>query len=203
MGRGIVSYSEEQRGQLLLSSGIHFGMAHTTCQTAPRVNPRTIVVLRALHLGDLLCAVPSFRALRAAFLRAHIALVELPWANTFVNRFGRYLDEFIELPGYPGLPERPIVVDTVLTFLADMQQRRFDLAIQMQGSGQYNNQVLTLLGAKTNAGFALAGEYCSDEPLFVPYPDHIPESERHLMLLRHLEIPTTNSRLEFPLRSRI
>lgn len=163
------------------------------------VNPQTIVVLRALQLGDLLCAVPAFRALRVAFPLAHIALIGLPWAQTFVQRFGRYLDEFIEFPGYPGLPERPVMVETIPTFLADMQRRRFDLAIQIHGSGQYVNQLLTLLGAKTNAGFALAGEHCADEPLFFSYPDHLPEAERHLMLLRQLGIPAHDPRLEFPL----
>jgi ADP-heptose:LPS heptosyltransferase len=134
-----------------------------------------------------------------AFPQAHIALIGLPWANAFVDRFRRYLDEFIEFPGYPGLPERPAMIETIPTFLADMQRRRFDLAIQMHGSGQYVNQLLTLLGAETNAGFALAGEHCAEERLFMSYPDHIPETERHLALLRHLEIPADNSRLEFPL----
>ncbi len=49
------------------------------------MKPRTIVLLRALQLGDLLCAVPAFRSLRAAFPQAHIALIGLPWSKTFVN----------------------------------------------------------------------------------------------------------------------
>src|SRR5262249_20056841 len=68
--------------------------------------PRRVVCLRALRLGDLPCAVPAFRAIRAALPNAEIVLVILPWAREFVERYAGYLDGFREFPGYPGLPER-------------------------------------------------------------------------------------------------
>ena len=165
------------------------------------MTPQTVVVLRALQLGDLLCAVPAFRSLRIAFPRAHIALIGLPWAKTFVNRFPQYLDEFIEFPGYPGLPEQPVQIGAVPAFLTEMQQRRFDLALQMHGSGLYTNQLITLFGADMTAGFIHANGHCPDKRWFIPYPDHLPEPERHLMLLRHLGISTQDHRLEFPLNT--
>jgi ADP-heptose:LPS heptosyltransferase len=161
--------------------------------------PRRIAILRALQLGDLMCAVPAFRALRRALPDAGITLVGLPWASSFVNRFQHYLDNFIEFPGFPGFPEQPVQVERIPAFLSQMQDHNFDLAIQMQGSGAISNSLVELLGAQRSAGFYLPGQYCPDEDLYTPYPVHISEVERNLQLVEFLGIPKQRDHKEFPI----
>ena len=160
--------------------------------------PRSIAVLRALQLGDMLCAVPSLRALRFAFPKATITLIGLRWAKAFTRRFSCYIDRFIEFPGYPGLPEREPAIRQIPDFFQEMQRECFDLALQMHGSGTYVNSIISLFGAKRIAGFYRAGEYCPDPDRFMQFPEYGPEIWKHLRLMEHLGIALKGDRLEFP-----
>ena len=159
-----------------------------------------IAVVRALGgLGDLLCTVPAFRALRAAFPQAEIVLIGLSSVKLLVKRFDHYLDRFLEFPGYPGVPEQLLQVQQIPAFLQRMQNERFDLAIQMHGSGTITNPFTVLLGARINTGFFIPGQYCPDESRFLPYLDHESEVRRYLRLLEFLGVPSQGEELEFPI----
>ncbi len=164
-------------------------------------DPETIVIFRALQLGDMLNAVPAFRALRAAFPNAQITLVGLPWAHEFVERFRPILDGFLRFPGYPGLPEQPANMSAMPAFVREVQERSFDLALQMHGSGEISNHLMTFWAAKRYAGFYAPGQYFADRESFLPYPEHEPERWRHLRLMEFLGIPLQGDELEFPIRA--
>jgi ADP-heptose:LPS heptosyltransferase len=160
-----------------------------------------IAVFRALMLGDLLCAVPALRALRAGFPQAQITLIGLPWAAGLARRLG-HVDDFIGFPGYPGLPEVEPDVAALPGFFAEVQARKFDLAVQLHGSGEISNPLVVAFGAQRNAGFA--GPYAwwpgRDAALFAPWPRSGNEIERLLGLVDHLELTRRGLQLEFPLK---
>jgi ADP-heptose:LPS heptosyltransferase len=158
-----------------------------------------IAVLRALQLGDLLCAVPALRALDAAYPEAHIALIALPWARELAQRLA-YVDEFIEFPGFPTLPERVPDMAAIPAFFSAMREREFDLAIQLHGSGELTNPLTVLMGARRNAGYYRAGNYCPDPELFFEWRDAEHEVQRWLRLMERLGVAARGTHLEFPLR---
>jgi len=163
--------------------------------------PRRVLLFRALQLGDLLCAIPAFRALRAALPDSELVLIGLPWARWLVDRFSHYLSGFREFPGYPGLPERTPDLPRIPPFFSQLQAERFDLAVQMHGSGSYVNSITVLAGARHSAGFFVPGNYCPDPDRFLPWPESGLEIHRLLRLTEFLGAPAQGDRLEFPLRA--
>lgn len=161
--------------------------------------PQRIVVFRALMLGDTLCAVPALRALRRAWPAAHLALVGLPASREWVARLA-WVDEWIAFPGWPGLPEQPVDRPRLPGFLADMRARRWDLSVQLHGSGTLSNPLVALFGARDRAGFHPAGSVAPG-PGYLPWPTQGTEVQRLLALCRHLGLPADDERLEFPLRA--
>ena len=131
--------------------------------------PARVVVVRALRLGDLLCATPALRGLRALLPQAHFTLIGLPLAREFVRRC-RFLDEFVEFPGYPGIANQPVIPSRTLTFLTRMQAEQYDLAIQLHGSGVFSTPFTVLLGARYTIGFTRPDETDLGLDFSVPYP---------------------------------
>lgn len=162
-------------------------------------NINSIIIFRALQLGDLLCSVPAFRALRHAYPNAHIAIAGMPWMQSFTERFSSYINEFIWFPGYPGLPEQKLDPAATADFLKKVIDRKFDLALQMQGNGSLVNPLVELFGARYTAGFYNENDYRPNEELFLKYPEGISEVHRHLKLMEHLGIKPQGDYLEFPI----
>ena len=161
--------------------------------------PRRIAIFRALYLGDLLLAVPALRAIRCGYPDAEITLVGLPWAATFAERFGAYVDRFVTFAGYPGLAEVPVVPARAAAFLAEQRAYGYDFAIQMHGSGRFSNCFVAALGARATVGY-YEGTLPAALTLAAPYPDDRPELLRNLGLAALLGLPANDTRLEFLLR---
>jgi ADP-heptose:LPS heptosyltransferase len=144
------------------------------------VSPTRIAVVRALPgVGDLLCAAPGLAAVRAAHPTAEVTLVGLPSAAWFLDAHPALVDDLLPVVGVPGLPE--IVPDAALArrFFAAAGARRFDLALQVHGSGVTSNPLTTMLGARHQVGAACPDQW-QPPGTVVPYPDDVHETHRVL-----------------------
>ena len=158
-----------------------------------------IAVFRALMLGDMLCATPALRAVRAALPGAEITLVGLPWARSLAQRLG-CVDHFVEFPGYPGLPERACDLRAFPAFIQDMKARDLDIVLQLHGSGGISNPLIALFRGRQSAGFrSRTGWWPPDEAgRFIPWPERVHEIERLLALTDRLGMPRRGLHLDYP-----
>jgi ADP-heptose:LPS heptosyltransferase len=164
-----------------------------------RIEVETVAVFRALQLGDMLCSVPALRALRAALPGARIALIGLPSAQQFAERFSKYIDVFFAFPGHAAFPEQPVQEDKLAGFYASMQSQGFTLSLQLHGSGEVSNEITRRFRARASAGYAPPGTAACDRLCYFPYPDSGAEPLRLLNLVALLGAQPMGAQLEFPL----
>ncbi len=161
--------------------------------------PIRILVVRALQLGDLLCAIPALRALRTHYPNAHITLCGLPWSQELVTRIPQYLDDFVTFPGCEGIPEKqPIDLEALDELRANAESRPWDLIVQLHGSGHYINEFVRSIRSRATLGFHPSSqpEIGLDSSLEWPEVGH--EIERLKALVLHLGAADCGDRLEFP-----
>src|SRR5918997_1919531 len=125
---------------------------HQHAGTSSGADPSRIAVFQALNLGDLLCTTPALRAIRCRFPAAEITFIGRPWAEDFVARLST-VNRFLPFPGYPGIAESPPETPRPVP-----QWPRFDLVIQMHGSGEVSNGFVAALEATHSVGFGPRGE---------------------------------------------
>lgn len=164
----------------------------------PSRGTHSIGVLRALPgVGDLLCAVPALRALRAAHPAATITLFGLPSAAWFVDRLGDLVDDLLIVEGVGGLPEVAPSPDAAARFVRRARDRRFDLVVQIHGSGAVTNRLIASLDAGRVASACLPGQW-SPPGAVVEYRRDVPEIERMLAVVAAAGCPPAGRDLELP-----
>lgn len=107
------------------------------------------------------------------------------------------IDDFIVFPGFPDRPERVPDVAALPRFLT-VRMRRFDLAIQLHGSGALSNSIVGLLGARRQAGFHEAGSWTPDLVTCLPWGEPEHKVTRYLRLMQRLGCSGGDAALEFP-----
>jgi ADP-heptose:LPS heptosyltransferase len=160
---------------------------------------KKVAIFRALYLGDMMCIIPTVRAIWKAYPHAEITLIGLPWQTQFVKRFSKYFNDFIEFPGWAGLPEQQPDEKKISLFLIDVRSRKFDIIFQMQGNGMPTNGMCMLWGANLVAGLKSTDVEAENSEFFPSSDDTDHEVLRFLKLLRLMGIPEDGVELEFPL----
>ena len=155
-----------------------------------------IAVFRALQLGDLLCAIPAISALKYNYPQARLYFIGLPHMRELIDRFD-CIDEFIDFPGHPDLPEIPCNLSELAHFISRMQAEKFDLLLQIHGQGTIVNTFLQNFNARRLVGFQRTSDV--NDPDWLKYPDELHEVDRHLALVRYLGLQIPNTKMYFPL----
>ncbi len=158
---------------------------------------KRIAVLRALFLGDYLCAEPALRALKARYPLAELTYIGLPWIEPLLARYA-CVDRFLAFPGCDGITEVPYDPQATAAFLDMARGLHFDLAVQMHGSGPASSDFVAELGAPVTLGYTPPG-MPSPLTLPVPYPgDRVHETRKWLGLVAHVGA-TGSPRPELPI----
>ena len=160
--------------------------------------PKRVVILCASRIGDFICATPGFRALRKRLPAALITLIGLPLVRELAER-SSHIDEFEPFPGYPGIAEQFFNARRTAAFFSRMQEKKFDLAVQMHGSGVYSNTFTLMLGARSAGGFVREGDGPGRLEAALPWPSSLPAVKRALSLAVFLGAPDCGAEREFPL----
>lgn len=164
--------------------------------------PASVLLVRArVGLGDLLCSGPAVRASRARLPRARIAILTYREVHPVLARLHPEGIERLAMPGWPGIPERPVDAAAILGFLDALRAEGFDLALQAHGANAAANALTEAAGARRTGGFFVPGSLATAPDLgaHLPYPQHVHEVRRHLALMEHLGAPSVGEALDVPL----
>ena len=143
---------------------------------------RSIAVVRANAMGDYLLTEPALAALRAAAPAARIVLIGGDWHVRCLTGRPGPIDEVVLAPRVTGVrdpaPGHPEDSAVTRDFFDRMQDRRFDLAIQLHGGGRNSNPFTRSLGASWSVGLRARG--APDLDRTIPYEFWQHEVARHL-----------------------
>jgi len=113
----------------------------------------SLVVLRALGLGDLLTAVPALRGLARAFPEHERVLLAPAALEPIVALMGGAVDRVVDTAGVRALPER----------LPPDAPGRPDIAVNLHGRGPQSTELLRGLAPRRLVAFGIQARWRDDE----------------------------------------
>ena len=128
-----------------------------TVPTVGTLQPRfdkveRIAFLRGRGLGDLIGTLPAAESLAAAYPGADITLLGTPLHAALLKGRPSPFADVVVLPSYPGVHDGVEDPAATADWFAAMEDRRFDLAVQVHGGGRNSNPFLLRLCARHTVG---------------------------------------------------
>src|SRR5690349_19796217 len=117
-------------------------------------NVKKIAVLRSGALGDFIVTLPALKAIRDTYPDAEIVLLGKPWHKKFLIAGRTPIDRVVVVPVKKGIREDDNEVEdeeAIELFYEDMEDEKFDIAINFQGNGVSANPFIK----KFNAGLTV------------------------------------------------
>ncbi len=151
-------------------------------------SPRSILLIRPDHLGDLLFTTPALRLLREAFPQARITYLVGPWSKAVIEN-NPNIDEIALCP-FPGFTRqtkrsflKPYVI--LLRYAKRLREKNFDLAIILRFDHWWGALLAYLAGIPHRVGYDVAEvrPFLTD---IVPYSPHRHEVEQNLALVERV-----------------
>lgn len=120
-----------------------------TARVTEHSHGSNVAVIRATAgPGELLCMVPALRALRVARPDARVTVVGLRSGRWLKERRSDLIDDWMDLPAWPGVHDATEDPSQTLALLASALPA-FDTVIQLHGPGGPINRLAQLLSAGT------------------------------------------------------
>jgi heptosyltransferase-2 len=175
-------------------------------QGKPVGNPKRILIIHGMHLGDTLVATPALRALRKRFPDAYIVFwanksgAQILKGNPDVNEVRVFSAVWLEptvgrfkvLPHYDPNPLRKFVrllayygraFANLLREAKNLRGEKFDMAIDIMGT-IHHYILMVLAKIPVRVGPAGVGDWLLTHPVSLPDERTISEIERLLMFVR-------------------
>ncbi len=149
------------------------------------MSPRSILLIRPDHLGDVLFTTPAIRLLRETFPQACITYLIGPWSKAIVEN-NPNVDEIAlcPFPGFTRQRKRSVFepYEILAQYAKRLRQKSFDLAIILRFDHWWGALLAYLAGIPRRVGYDIAEvrPFLTD---IVPYSPYRHEVEQNLTLV--------------------
>jgi heptosyltransferase-2 len=116
-------------------------------------NPRKILVIKFIAIGDMVVALPTLRALKKSFPKSHLAVLVTPRVKEVVEECP-YLDEII----YYDILGKDKGIKGLFNILGQLREKKFDLVIELDLYYRITSLISYFSEIKNRVGFDLRGQ---------------------------------------------